>query len=87
MKKKGQEMRNQRARSQTNNDATDLVTEPTLDQATIALLAYFYWEARGCPHDSAQEDWLAAEAELRNRLLPAVPTDEPSLKVQRATVT
>ena len=32
----------------------------------IALLAYFYWEARGCPHHSPHEDWFRAEAELHN---------------------
>jgi len=41
---------------------------PMLDPEAIALLAYFYWEARGCPHDSPHEDWFRAEAELRNRL-------------------
>jgi hypothetical protein len=80
MKKKGQDMRKERASSETNNEATGLVTEPPLDQETITLLAYFYWEARGCPHDSPHEDWFRAEAELRNRLLAAVPADTGSLE-------
>jgi hypothetical protein len=42
--------------------------EPPLDQETIARLAYYYWEARGCPHDSPHEDWFRAEAEVRNGL-------------------
>ena len=87
MKRKGQDMRKERASSETNNEATDLVTEPPLDQETIALLAYFYWEARGCPHDSPHEDWFAAEAELRNRLLAAVPADKPGPKAYGATIT
>jgi hypothetical protein len=87
MKRKGQDMRKERASSETNNEATDLVTEPPLDQETIALSAYFYWEARGCPHDSPHEDWFAAEAELRNRLLAAVPADKPGPKAYGATVT
>ena len=31
----------------------------------IARLAYSYWEERGCPHGSADEDWYRAEEELR----------------------
>jgi Protein of unknown function (DUF2934) len=33
----------------------------------IAHLAYSYWQARGCPTGSAEEDWLRAEAELRKQ--------------------
>jgi hypothetical protein len=33
----------------------------------IARLAYSLWEARGGVDGSAEEDWLAAEAELRQR--------------------
>jgi hypothetical protein len=31
----------------------------------IALLAYMYWEARGRPADSPEEDWFRAEEEIR----------------------
>ena len=30
----------------------------------IAQLAYSYWQARGCPEVSPEEDWLRAEADL-----------------------
>ena len=33
----------------------------------IALLAYRYWQARGCPDGSPEEDWFKAECELRCR--------------------
>ena len=33
----------------------------------IAVLAYSYWEDRGCQGGSPQEDWLRAERELRSR--------------------
>ena len=33
----------------------------------IARLAYAYWETRGHPHGSAQEDWFRAERELLRR--------------------
>jgi len=44
------------------------------DQETIATLAYFLWQIRGCPHGSPEADWFRAEAELRN-LLAAESTD------------
>ncbi|MGA2436259.1 MAG: DUF2934 domain-containing protein [Bryobacteraceae bacterium] len=33
----------------------------------IARIAYSYWEARGCPEGSQEEDWLLAEQEYRQR--------------------
>ena len=54
--------------SHRSDEATDLgIEHPALDQEAIGRLAYFYWEERGCPNDSPDEDWLRAEAELRNR--------------------
>ena len=47
------------------------VRDPALDPETIALLAYYYREARGCPHDSSHEDWLRAAADIRNGLASA----------------
>jgi hypothetical protein len=32
------------------------------DQQSIAKLAYLLWESRGRPSDSAEQDWLEAEA-------------------------
>ena len=40
----------------------------------IARLAYAYWEARGHPHGSAQEDWFRAEQELLRRGAYADPS-------------
>ena len=57
--------------TESASEATGLVSEPELDQETIARLAYFYWEERGCQNDSPDEDWFRAEAELRNRLAAA----------------
>ena len=58
--------------SHSSNEAAGLgIENPALDQEAIARLAYFYWEERGCPNDSPDEDWLRAEAELRNRLVRA----------------
>ena len=38
-------------------------TEPIGSQE-IAELAYKYWQARGCPDGSPEEDWFRAEREL-----------------------
>jgi hypothetical protein len=32
----------------------------------VAALAYKFWQRRGCPTGSDQEDWFRAEKELRN---------------------
>jgi hypothetical protein len=36
-------------------------------QERIAQLAYSYWESRGCPLGSPEEDWLQAEREFHER--------------------
>ena len=33
----------------------------------IATLAYELWQARGCPHGSAEQDWYQAAEQLRLR--------------------
>jgi hypothetical protein len=38
-----------------------------VDHELIARLAYQFWEARGCPNGSAEEDWFRAEQELRGQ--------------------
>ena len=37
-------------------------------QERIALLAYSYWEQRGCAGGSPEEDWLRAEREILNQM-------------------
>jgi len=46
------------------------VSEPSYEE--IALLAFTFWEARGCCGGSAEEDWLRAEHQLRARTCAAV---------------
>ncbi len=36
-------------------------------QQDIAALAYTYWVERGCSEGNPEQDWLRAEAELRQR--------------------
>lgn len=44
------------------NLASELV-----DEQEIAKLAYEFWQARGCPDGSPEEDWFLAERELQSR--------------------
>jgi hypothetical protein len=37
------------------------------EDRAIAELAYLLWESRGRPADSAEQDWLEAEAQLAAR--------------------
>ena len=41
---------------------------PVSSQERIALLAYTYWEQRGCCGGSPEEDWLRAEREILEQL-------------------
>lgn len=41
-------------------------TDPRPDPDRVAALAYEIWTQRGRPDGTAEEDWLRAEAELRN---------------------
>jgi hypothetical protein len=34
--------------------------------AEISARAFAFWNARGCPHGSAEEDWFRAEEELQS---------------------
>ena len=72
MKTKEERVHTARESGHRSDEATDLgIEHRTLDQEAIARLAYFYWQERGCTTDSPDEDWLRAEAELRNRLAAA----------------
>jgi hypothetical protein len=72
VKTQEEQMHTGRGSSHGSDEATDLgIEHPTLDQQAIARLAYFYWEERGCPNDSPDEDWFRAEAQLSNRLAGA----------------
>ena len=48
--------------------AVEMVQPALLDVTSekIAERAYQLWQARGCSHGQDREDWLQAEAELRN---------------------
>jgi Protein of unknown function (DUF2934) len=39
------------------------ISEPE-NQHEIAALAYKFWQARGCPDGTPEEDWFRAEKEI-----------------------
>jgi hypothetical protein len=39
--------------------------EVTVSHEEIAKLAYALWESRGCPAGTGEEDWFAAETQLK----------------------
>jgi len=47
--------------------STGEVATALVEHKRIARLAYVYWEARGHPDGSPEEDWFRAEEELRRR--------------------
>jgi hypothetical protein len=54
----------------TTTGAAAVATAPDtagehIEHGEIARLAYSYWEARGCPLGSPDEDWFRAEQDLR----------------------
>jgi hypothetical protein len=53
-----------RATAVTGDVAT---TAPPPEHNKIARLAYAYWQGRGCPDGSPEEDWFRAEEELRRK--------------------
>jgi hypothetical protein len=47
---------------------------------SIAERAYALWEARGCPHGSAEQDWLEAEQLAARSMAAAPPSEENDSK-------
>jgi hypothetical protein len=54
-----------RTKAAAAKPTSNVSNTPTIEQ--IANLAYAIWEARGCQGGSPEEDWLAAEQQLRVR--------------------
>lgn len=53
----------------TNGEVASVVTEAPAHEE-IAVLAYQYWESRGRPIGSPEQDWLRAEQDvLMERLI------------------
>jgi len=76
-KAKGEIVLTQGESGHRSDDAPGLEIEhPGLDREAIGRLAYFYWEERGCPNDSPDEDWFRAEAEVRCRIDAAASHNE-----------
>jgi hypothetical protein len=51
--------------AETVTETAETSVAPTHED--IALLAYTYWQERGCVDGCSEEDWARAERELRSR--------------------
>jgi hypothetical protein len=51
--------------------SVEAVAGTVCNHERVRELAYSYWEARGCPSGSPEEDWLRAEIRLRSRAVSA----------------
>src|ERR1039458_5248188 len=47
-----------------------------LEHQAIAALAYRYWQERGCPEGSAEEDWFRAEQDMQNKTVFGYSADD-----------
>jgi len=45
---------------------------PAIDREEIERLAYSYWQERGCPIGSPDEDWYRAEKDLQKLVVAVV---------------
>jgi hypothetical protein len=45
-------------------ESSNLPDQKTADAEEVRNLAYRFWQERGCPTGSSEEDWFRAEREL-----------------------
>lgn len=48
-------------------DAAQEGAATRLNEEEVAMLAYSYWQQRGCPDGCPEEDWFRAERELASQ--------------------
>jgi hypothetical protein len=62
------------AESSASRSGSEVIETGESVRVSIARLAFSYWEARGCPYGTPEEDWFQAERELQGRA-KATPMD------------
>jgi hypothetical protein len=68
-----------------NDDAVTKQPE-SIPHEDIALRAYLFWEERGSPIGSPEEDWLRAEQEIRSEnARPAKAAKSPRATAKAAS--
>ena len=60
-------MEEQAAKLAQDSEEADGPVTVSFPHDEIAMLAYYYWQARGCPHGDREQDWFRAEEELKAR--------------------
>jgi hypothetical protein len=53
--------------NEMSNESVRPTVSSNVGEIEIAALAYEYWQERGCPIGSDQEDWFRTEETLRTR--------------------
>lgn len=56
-----------RARNKAVEAASPFAFDPEIHHEEISSLAYRFWQERGCPQGSSDQDWFRAVAEVRGR--------------------
>jgi hypothetical protein len=65
------------AKARIESPQVSTPVEPEHEQAS-AFLAYQFWQERGCPIGSPDEDWFRAEQELTAAAVgPSLPRNAP----------
>ena len=59
-------------------------TRSAPEHSRIAELAYHYWELRGCPEGSSEQDWLRAEQDLLTQAEAAATSEIRARKARAA---
>jgi hypothetical protein len=49
------------------SDGAQEGTAPRVKDEQVAILAYSYWQQRGCPDGCPEEDWFRAEKQLASQ--------------------
>jgi hypothetical protein len=55
-----------------------VLDKPTSEHENIARVAYSYWQERGCPEGSPEQDWLRAEEAVQLSKLAKQVDREPN---------
>lgn len=85
MAKQSRQVRSESKSAVTTERPTAGDVPTTCNRAEVRQLAYSYWQARGCPYGSAEEDWFRAEHQLNSSAVPNSTLESDSAKQMAAS--